>query len=437
MKKTNLGNLSIALLVALNLLLWLFFTPRLENLDLKHYSFYKPETFYTMEILGEVLSTTVLILFACGLVLANKPRVLEPYFGGLDKMYVTHKNVAMLAIFLVVAHALWIPKTGILGPGLWLGQLAFAGILAVVLLTVGPRVPFLSRLTRFTYRGWFQIHRWVGVFFIAAVAHIWMVEPPMLFHSPVLMGSTIVVSAVGIGAYLYKEFIWARFRPHSRHRVEAVRKLNGTTTEVVLKPQQRKLAYQAGQFLFVYFDGDILLAEPHPFTISSAPKQDNLHLSIKASGDWTGYLQNNLQPGTTAYVDGPYGMFNYKLGAARQVWVAGGIGITPFLSWMRDFDGPSQQQIDFFYTVNVPAEALYLDEIEKAAALNPNFRPHVSFSSQDGRLSAQKIVEVSGAVAGKEIYMCGPFGMVMAFRDAFIAEGANATNVHFEEFNFR
>jgi predicted ferric reductase len=189
--------------------------------------------------------------------------------------------------------------------------------------------------------------------------------------------------------------------------------------------------------MFVYFDGDILLAEPHPFTISSAPKQENLHVSIKASGDWTGYLQTNLQPGTTAHVDGPYGMFNYKAGAARQVWVAGGIGITPFLSWMRDFDGPTPQQIDFFYTVNVPAEALYLDEIEKAAALNPNFHPHVSFSSQDGRLSTQKIVQTSGAVAGKEIYMCGPFGMVMAFRDAFIADGASAENVHYEEFNFR
>jgi predicted ferric reductase len=437
MKKNNLGNLAIALLVALNLFLWLFFTPPLKNLSLQNYASYKPETFYPMEILGEILSSSALILFACGLVLANKPRILEPYFGGLDKMYVTHKNIAILAIILIVGHELWVPKTGVLGPGLWLGQLAFAGILAVILLTVGPRVPFLSGLTRFTYRGWFQIHRWVGVFFIAAVGHLLMVEPPMLFHSPVLLTFVMLVAAVGIGAYLYKEFLWERLQPHITCRVESVRKLNGTTTEVVLKPQSRKFVYQAGQFLFVYFEGDILLAEPHPFTISSAPWQDNLHLSIKASGDWTGYLQTNLKPGTVAHVDGPYGGFNYKSGAAKQVWVAGGIGITPFLSWMRDFNGTSPQQIDFFYTVNVPAEALYLDEIEKAVNINKNFKPHISFSSQDGRLSAQKIVEASGETVGKEIYMCGPFGMVMAFRDAFVAQGVSAANVHYEEFNFR
>jgi predicted ferric reductase len=425
MKKNNLGNWGIAAMVALNLLLWLFFTPQ-SNLY--------PQ--YRLEILGEVLSTSALTLFACGQVLANKPRFLEQYFGGLDKMYITHKNIAILAVILIVGHELWVPKTGILGPGLWFGQLAFAGILAIVLLTVGPRVPFLSRLTRFTYSGWLTIHRFVGLFFIAGVAHFLMVEP-LLLHSPVLTTYILTIATIGILAYLYKELLWARLQPHSPHRVEAVNKLNGTTSEVVLKAQKQKLAYRAGQFLFVYFDGDKVFAEPHPFTISSAPKQDNLRLSIKASGDWTGYLQTNLKPGATAYVDGPYGMFNYKPGATQQVWMAGGIGITPFLSWMRDFDGATEHKIDFFYTVNVPAEALFLDEIEKATTINKNFKAHISYSSQDGRLSVPKIVETSGAVGGKEIYMCGPFGMVMAFRDAFIEQGAKAENIHYEEFNFR
>lgn len=430
MKKNNLGNWGITALVAINLLLWLFFTPPRSQVPLPLY----PQ--YNLEILGEVLSTSALILFACGQVLANKPRFLEPYFGGLDKMYVTHKNIAVLAVIIIVGHELWVPKTGILGPGLWLGELAFAGILAIVLLTVGPRIPILSKLTRSTYNGWLKIHRFVGLFFIAGVAHLLMVEPLML-HSPVLTTYILGIATIGILAYLYKEFLGARLRPQSPHRVEAVRKLNGTTSEVVLKPQNKKLVYHAGQFLFVYFDGDKIFGEPHPFTISSAPKQDNLHLSIKASGDWTGYLQTNLKPGVTAHVDGPYGMFNYKTGVAHQVWMAGGIGITPFLSWMRDFDATGTYEIDFFYTVNVPAEALFLDEIEKATTVNKNFKAHISYSSTDGRLSVPKIIETSGSVIGKDIYMCGPFGMVMAFRDAFIEQGAKAANIHYEEFNFR
>jgi len=102
-----------------------------------------------------------------------------------------------------------------------------------------------------------------------------------------------------------------------------------------------------------------------------------------------------------------------------------------------DFDGTGNHRIDFFYTVNVPAEALFLDEIEKAASVNKNFKAHISYSSQDGRLSVPKIVEASGPVSGKDIYMCGPFGMVMAFREAFIEQGAKADNIHYEEFNFR
>lgn len=425
MKKHNLGNWGIAALVAINLLLWLFFTPHSDH-----------HPAYGLEILGEVLSTTTMIMFACVLVLANRPRLLEPYFGGLDKMYISHKNTAMLAVIVIVGHQLWIPKTGIQGPGLWFGMAAFAGILAIVLLTVGPRTPILSNLTKFSYPGWLNIHRLVGIFYIFAVLHLFMVDPLMLYSLP-LSVYVLTITTIGILAYLYKEFLAARLRPYYPHRVEAVHKLNLSTSEIVLKPQNKKIAHRAGQFLFVYFDGDKIFAEPHPFTISSAPKQDNLHLSIKASGDWTKYLQTNLKPGTIARVDGPYGMFDYKPGAAQQIWIAGGIGITPFLSWMRDFDGPTSQQIDFFYTVNIPDEAIFLDEIEKAAVVNKNFKAHVSYSSQDGRLSAEKIVETSGPVRGKDIYICGPFGMVMALRDAFIEQGAKAENIHYEEFNFR
>jgi len=425
MRKQNLGNWGIATLIAINILLWLVFTPRSDLY---------PQ--YGLQVVAEMLSSSAVILFSCGLLLSNKPRMLEPYFGGLDKMYVTHKTIAILAVILIVFHQMLVPKTGIAGPGVWLGMAAFAGILALVLLTIGPRVPLLSQITRFTYDGWRKVHRFMGLFFILAIAHMLMVEP-LLLHSPALAVYILTFASIGILAYLYKEFLWGRLRPHKTHIVEAVRKLNGTTVEVVLKPQDKKLAHQAGQFLFVHFDDDKVLEEPHPFTISSAPKQDNLHLSIKASGDWTGYLHENLKPGSKARVDGPYGLFNYKTGNRKQVWVAGGIGLTPFLSWMRDFNGQSEHEIDFFYTVAVPAEALFLDELEHAAARNQNFRPQVSYTNQDGRLSVKKIIETSGAVSGKDIYMCGPIGMVLAFREAFIQQGARAANIHYEEFNFR
>jgi predicted ferric reductase len=197
------------------------------------------------------------------------------------------------------------------------------------------------------------------------------------------------------------------------------------------------VAHRAGQFLYVQFDSDKTLREPHPFTISSAPHEPDLRLSIKSSGDWTQHLHENLQSGARALVDGPYGEFNYRTGSAKQLWIAAGIGITPFLSWIRDFERlPLDREVDFFYTTNVPEEALFLDEIEKASR-QPGFRAHVSHSARDGRLSVSKVIAASGDAAGKDIYMCGPIGMVEAFRNAFQEKGVPRGRIQYEEFNFR
>jgi predicted ferric reductase len=79
----------------------------------------------------------------------------------------------------------------------------------------------------------------------------------------------------------------------------------------------------------VHFEGDRVLAEPHPFTVSSAPKEDHLRLSVKVSGDGTQYLYDHLKPGMLARVDGGYGMFNYKTGGKQQIWIAGGYWTDP------------------------------------------------------------------------------------------------------------
>jgi len=165
----------------------------------------------------------------------------------------------------------------------------------------------------------------------------------------------------------------------------------------------KSLVHRAGQFLYVYFNSDKVLQEPHPFTISSAPHEGDLRLSIKASGDWTQHLHEQLQPGAVAFVDGPYGEFNFKTGGPKQLWIAAGIGVTPFMSWIRDFEAaPPTREIDFFYTTTVAEEAVFLDEIEKAKK-HAGFRAHVSHSARDGRLSADKVIAASGDLAGKDI----------------------------------
>jgi predicted ferric reductase len=181
------------------------------------------------------------------------------------------------------------------------------------------------------------------------------------------------------------------------------------------------------------------LNESHPFTISSAPHEDVLRLTIKACGDFTRHLFSHLQPGTEAIVEGAYGMFDYKRGGAKQIWIAGGIGVTPFLAFIRDLKTSAlDRDVDFYYTVRHREEAVFVEEIEEAARQNPRLKARVRFSSVDGSLTVDEIIRnAGGSLQGYDVYMCGPLPMVQAFEKKFLEAGVPASNIHFEEFNFR
>jgi predicted ferric reductase len=428
MQKKNLGNLVIAALVVTNIILWVVFRPVNDG----------TRAHFTRQMIGEVIGSTAMLLIACALFLSTRFRFLEPYFGGLDQMYQSHKRAAMMGMFLLLAHIFTVPlNASQMKPGTPLGVVAFLGLLILVLLTIAPRIPVIGRFTRFAYDKWRRSHRLIGIFFIIGFAHAMLVDP-LVRRTTVPFLYLFVLFWVGAISYLYSLFIAKAVRKTYLYMAVAATKLNGTTVEITLKSQGEKLGFAAGQFVFVRVDSDRVLAESHPFTVSSAPHEDNLRISIKASGDWTQYLYDHLKPGMQAKVDGAYGMFNYKTGGKQQIWVAGGIGLTPFLSWIRDFKGQlSDYEIDFYYCMRVPEDALFLEEVEQAAARHRNFRAHVSYSNKDGHLSVDQIVRSSGKPTGKEIYLCGPIAMIQALQKGFAKVGTPASRLHFEEFNFR
>ena len=427
MNKKNIGNIVMMALVVTNIASWVIFAPANDG----------SRAHFTRQLVAEVIASTAVLLLACNLLLSTRIRLLEPYFGGLDQMYQSHKRAGMLAIFLLFAHLFTVPlNASQRKPGSPLGVIAFLGLLTLVLLTIAPRIPVIGRFTRFAYDKWRRSHSFIGIFFIIGFAHAMLVDP-LVRTTTVPFLYLRIFFAVGATSYLYAVLI-AKTRKTNPHVVEGVRKLNGTAAEIVLKPQGEKLAFKAGQFIFVRFEGDRTLAEPHPFTITSAPHEDCLRLAVRASGDWTQYLYDHLKPGTLTKVDGAYGMFDYKTGGKQQIWIAGGIGLTPFLSWIRDFGGqPSDYKIDFYYCMRVPGDALFLAEMERAAAQSNHFRLHVSRSNTDGHLSVEKVVATSGAITDKEVYMCGPIAMTQALEKALMKHGIPAGRIHFEEFNFR
>jgi predicted ferric reductase len=374
---------------------------------------------------------------SCSLFLSTRPKWAEPFFGGLDKMYITHRRTSTSAFLLMFVHVLVVPiSTTNLRLGNYLAMAAFLGIITIVLPTLAPRISFLSKLTGRTYEGWKKLHRFIGIFFIFGFIHSLTIKGLDAF---IAINWVQIFFIIGTASYLYTEVFGRFLGKYAPYTVEAVNHPNTSTTEVVLRAKKDPIPKQrAGQFLFVRFPQDKILDESHPFTISAAPREDVLRVTAKASGDFTRYLFSHLQSGMDAVVEGAYGMFDYKTGGQKQIWVAGGIGVTPFLAFIRDMDGNLTHDVDFYYTVRHREEAIFVDEIESAAKKNPRLKVHIRFSSTDGSLTVDEIVKNAGGnISGHHVYMCGPLPMVQAFEKRFLEVQVPAGNIHYEEFNFR
>ena len=135
--KRNLGNYAIIALVILNIVVWLVFPPVNDG-----------EPNFWRRYVGEIIGSNNIVLMACSLFLSTRPKWAEQYFGGLDKMYMTHRHTGTAAFLLIFAHVLTVPITTTgWRLGNYLAVIAFTGIVTIVLITLAPRIPFLNRLT--------------------------------------------------------------------------------------------------------------------------------------------------------------------------------------------------------------------------------------------------------------------------------------------------
>jgi predicted ferric reductase len=423
--KRNIGNLFIIACVVLTVAVWFVFPPANDG-----------RANFERAYAGEIIGSINIVLMAAALFLSTRPKWAEPYFGGLDKMYVTHRHVATAAFLLVFAHVLTVPisVTGwVLGN--YLAVVAFTGIVSIVLISLAPRIAFLSKLTGGTYEGWKNLKKYIGIFFIIAFVHALTIKDPL--KAFIAINWVQIFFIIGAVSYLYTEVFGRFFKKYVPYSVEAVKHPNASTTEVTLRAKKDSIPkHRAGQFLFVRFPNARTLNESHPFTISSAPQEDVLRVTVKASGDFTRALFSDLQPGMDAIVEGAHGLFDYKTGGQKQIWIAGGIGLTPFLAFVRAMDGDLQHDIDLYYTVRHKEEALFVDELEAGAKKNPRLKVHIRYSATDGSLGIDDIVKAAGgSVTDHHVYMCGP--MVQAFEQKFLALSMSANHIHYEEFNFR
>jgi len=177
--------------------------------------------------------------------------------------------------------------------------------------------------------------------------------------------------------------------------------------------------FRPGQYInvFVEIEG---IKTSRPYSIASPPGSKYLELTVrkKTNGFVSSYLLNTLKIGDELGSTGPAGSFYHEplIDGQDLIFLAGGSGITPFMSVIRDaviHDRPLGMIL--LYGSRVPGDIIYGEEIKELADKWPrlHYTPVISeppkgYTGVTGFLSADLIREHVGDVSGKTFYICGP-----------------------------
>ncbi|WP_206188578.1 ferredoxin reductase family protein [Parasedimentitalea denitrificans] len=379
----------------------------------------------TEALFSQYLGLAALVAMALSQLIATRAWFVEPIFGALDRAYILHKWLGICALAAILLHDSIDAEIKSLGRGTALtdladgmGEQSYNGLLILIAITLITFIP---------YRLWYWTHRAMGVCFVLGAFHFAFILKPFSNVDPVGI-YVLAFCAIGTAAYVYTLLprSWRRGRMYT---VVSVQK-TGSALAITMVPESRVIRHRAGQFAFFSLESQGRV-ETHPFTISSAPQPNGtLRISVAALGDYTKWLSENLQKGMRFRVHGPYGRFVLRRRKSPQVWIAGGIGITPFLSWL-DTIAPDGSPIDLIYTFRGHASAAHLSELKQKALEKPRVNLHL-FDTQTGpRIDKGTLARIT---KGKKSHVafCGPLKLRQS-----ICETSLSRPVQFEEFEIR
>jgi ferredoxin-NADP reductase len=182
------------------------------------------------------------------------------------------------------------------------------------------------------------------------------------------------------------------------------------------------------------------------FSIASAPHEPDLLFATRLRDTAMKRCLAVLAPGSTVELDGPFGDLKLHARASRPaVFLAGGIGITPFRSMVLDAaKNHLPHKIWLIYSNRRPEDAAFLDDLQRAEKENPNFHLVTTMTEMEkssrpwagkrGLVSREMIAGAVGDLTAPIFYLAGPPGMLGAMRKLLLDAGVNEDDIRAEEF---
>lgn len=428
--KKIVPHLSISFICLLTIILWV---ASKNNLDIL--------TDQTLRGLSQIIALLGIVLMSTSLLLSTRFRLIENFLGGLDKAYFTHHFIGSIAFVFLINHPLMLavqslPRTKssllYLIPGT---DLAYnLGILGLYFLVFSFIFIVFLQLP---YHLWKITHRFLGLSFLFGSIHSLLISSDISSFLPLRLWIGFFI-VIGLASSIYIIFLYRHLGPKYLYRIDKIERILDIINFYLKPVTHRTLSFIPGQFVYPEFDNRQVGPETHPFSISSAPHEDFIRLSIKILGDHTLKFPG-LSEGDKLFLYGPYGKFFslHEKPTKNVLWIAGGIGVTPFLSSLRsEAFASSKKAITFYYCYRNSNEGVFTEEITKLVNTSSNINFINWCSAEKKRLTVAEISQQVNLKSLDMVYLCGPVPMMSDLTNQLINLGVPQDKIYFENFSF-
>lgn len=332
-------------------------------------------------------------------------------FFGMDKIIKFQRKFSVVTFVFVLFHPIFFMLStkqvlGFVVPNFSYVPMAF-GIMAFYILVV---IMIASQLyKRISYGVWQYIHILTYVLFFFSMFHAlnWGSDAG-LTSLKVMYGIIAVCIFTGI---FYRTYYKLKQRKN-KFTVKIVKLETKDTFSLVISAKN-KFLFKAGQFAFLRLNKERLYAR-HPFTLSSAPSEKDLQFTIKLSGRFT-KIASELKKGEEIKIEGPFGKFTLEDTKKDVVFIAGGVGITPFLSLIKEnMVKKKPNKITLIYGSRTTDDIIFKKEFDE---MNQKWfkRVHVLSLSKEksedceiGFIDKELLKKYVKNFDNKLFYICGP-----------------------------
>ena len=401
--KARLVLMAVFLLLLLSVILWA------AAVDLGPFS-----TFYLRHF-GLLFASTGLVLILLQFVFVSRIKFIEDGFG-LDRMFWWHRLFGRVGLSLVAAHAAMIILYRLIEFGELFPDIYFwVGLTALVGFSVTAALAVYYKKIGLAYETWRNIHLFNYLLFPLVLIHVF-------YHAlnPVspLFYLWLALAAI-FGAVVVYRLVRINAIRNNPYEVVEVKQEADDIWSLFFKG--KKISFKPGQFMLIQLLRSGKRSSPHPFTISNSPTREHMSITPKELGDFTSTIKDT-KVGDQAYIDAPYGVFSFlNYNPGEIVYLAGGIGITPFMSMIRYIhDHKLDLKVTLFWANRDESYLCFRNEIREIEEEMEGFKKFFVMSDQPdwpgekGLINSGMIKDKLGALEGKDFFICGPPPMIKA-----------------------